>query len=131
MDQQDKEQIDPRVLPTVRLTMLLAQGPGFPEGDLSDRMEATVALNGQGGLNIAAFEAHPVPWLATREHPSRGRRQFELVRLDEGWALQSLRSEDDPLWTFNATVCRPGELVVLRRPDGEELIFRIVAADPI
>lgn len=114
----------------MKLTMLLAQGPGQPEGDLSERMELTVALTSQGHIDQAAFEEGQTPWLATRDHPSRARRQFELVRLDEGWALQSLRSEDDPLWTFIGGVFRPGELVVLRRPDREELIFRIVAADP-
>lgn len=113
----------------VKLTLLLAQGPGHPHGDLSDRIELTLPLTGQGQIDPAAFEAGHAPWLATREHPSRGQRQFELVRLDEGWALQSLRSEDDPLWSFGGTVFRPGELVILGRPDGEELIFRIVAAD--
>ena len=115
----------------VRLLLLLAQAPGFPEGDLTDRIELDVALTPQGQMDAAAWEADSTPWLATREHPSRGRRQFELVRLDEGWALQSLRSEDDPLWGFAGTVFRPGELVALRRPDGEELLFRIVSADPV
>ena len=54
----------------------------------------------------------------------------EVIRLDEGWALQSLGSEDDPLWTFEGQLFRPGELVRVGRPDGEELLFRIVAADP-
>ena len=115
----------------VKLTMLLAQGPGLPEGDLADRIELSLALTSQGQIDVAAFEADPMPWLATRDHPSRQRRQFEFVRLDEGWALQSLRSEDDPLWTFCGAVYRPGELVMLRRPDGEELLFRIVSADPV
>lgn len=114
----------------VKLTMLLAQGPGLPEGDLADRIELSLALTPQGQIDVGAFDADPMPWLATRDHPSRSRRQFEFVRLDEGWALQSLRSEDDPLWTFSGAVYRPGELVLLRRPDGEELLFRIVSADP-
>ena len=115
----------------VKLLLLLAQAPGLPEGDLSDRIELDLALTPQGQIDAAAWEADPTPWLATREHPSRGRRQFELVRVDDGWAMQSLRNEDAPLWTFAGTVFRPGELVVLRRPDGEELLFRIVSADPV
>ena len=114
-----------------RLLLLLAQAPGLPEGDLSDRLELDLPLTPQGQIDTAARDADPTPWLATREHPGRGRRQFELVRLDEGWALQSLRGDDDPLWTFAGAVFRPGELVVLRRPDGDELLFRIVSADPV
>ena len=52
-----------------------------------------------------------------------------MVRIDEGWALQSTNSEDDPIWTFDGHVYRPGELVLLRRPDRQELLFRIVAAE--
>ena len=71
----------------------------------------------------------PSPWLAVRERPGHGARQSELIRLDEAWALQSMRSEDDPLWTFEGSVIRPGELVRLGRPGGEEQLFRIVAVE--
>ena len=113
----------------IKLTMLLAQGPGLPEGDLTDRLEISLALTPQGQIDMAAYDVDPSPWIATREQPSRQTRQFELTRLDEHWALQSVRSEDDPLWTFEGTVFRPGELVILRRPDSEQFLFRIVAAD--
>ena len=57
-------------------------------------------------------------------------KHSELIRLDEGWALQSMASEDDPLWTFEVFVVRPGDLVRLGRPDGQDLLFRIVASTP-
>ena len=38
-------------------------------------------------------------------------------------------SEDDPIWTFDGVVFRPGELVRLRRPNGEDYLFRIVSAE--
>ena len=112
-----------------KLTMLLAQGPGLPKGDLGDRLVTHLLLNAQGQIDPAAYDADPMPWLATRDAPGREPIQVEVIRLDEGWALQSMRDADDPLWTFEGHVFRPGELVRLRRPDGEELLFRIVASE--
>ena len=111
------------------LTMVLAQGPGLPDGDLEDRLVVRLALNQQGQIDPAAYDQDPAPWLVTRERPGRAPHQGELIRLDDGWALQSLASEDDPLWSFEGHVFRPGDLVRLRRPDGEELLFRIVASE--
>ena len=36
---------------------------------------------------------------------------------------------DDPVWTLEARICRPGDYLTIRRPDGEELVFRIVAVE--
>ncbi len=113
-----------------KLTMLLARGPGRPEGDLNDRLTVRLALNAQGQVDSAAYDTDPMPWLAVRDRPGMHDKQSELIRLDEGWALQSLISEDDPLWAFEGHVFRPGELVRLKRPDGVELLFRIVASTP-
>lgn len=112
-----------------KLTMLLVQGPGKPLGDLDDRLVVHLGLTSQGQLDLAAYEADPNPWLAVRHRPGQEPRQAEVIRLDEGWAMQSMRSEDDPLWTFEGHVFRPGELVRLRRADGGELLFRIVAVE--
>lgn len=113
-----------------KLTMLLAKGPGRPTGDLQDRLTMRLALNRQGQIDPAAYDTDPVPWLAIRERPGAQASHSELIRLDDGWALQSIVSEDDPLWLFEGHVFRPGELVRLRRPDGEVLIFRIVESVP-
>ena len=112
-----------------KLTMLLAQGPGMPDGNLEDRLVTHLQLNPQGQIDSAAYDQDPSPWLAVRERPGKDPIQVELIRLDEGWALQSMRDADDPLWTFEGYVFRPGELVRLGRPDGEELLFRIVASE--
>ena len=112
-----------------KLTMLLAQGPGMPEGDLNDRLVTHLHLNAQGQIDSAAYDQDPSPWLATRERSGAEPVQVELIRLDDGWALQSLRDADDPLWNFEGHVFRPGELVRLGLPDGEELLFRIVASE--
>lgn len=113
-----------------KLTMLLAKGPGRPKGDLEDRLTIRLALNTQGQIDAAAYDNDPFPWLATRNRPGMEDRRSELIRLDEGWALQSMVSEDDPLWAFEGHVFRPGELVRLGRPDGGELLYRIVASAP-
>ncbi len=113
-----------------KLTMLLAKGPGRPDGDLQDRLTVRLALSAQGQIDSMAYDSDPSPWLATRNRPGVDDKKSELIRLDEGWALQSIVSEDDPLWAFEGHVFRPGELVRLLRPDGEELLFRIVASMP-
>ena len=112
-----------------KLTLLLAQGPGKPEGDVEDRLTLGLPLNQQGQIDLDAYQSAPTPWLATRERPGMEPRSLEIIRIDEGWALQSTRSEDDPIWTFDGHVYRPGELVRLRRPDSQEMLYRIVAAE--
>ena len=109
--------------------MLLARGPGAPEGDLDDRVEMQLCLTPQGQIDQMAYAAAPEPWLSRRKRRGATTRQSEVIRLDEGWALQSMRSEDDPLWTLEGHVFRPGELVRLGRPDGEGLLYRIVAVE--
>ncbi|GAC1338614.1 MAG: hypothetical protein NVSMB18_05320 [Acetobacteraceae bacterium] len=112
-----------------KLTMLLAQGPGKPEGDVEDRLFMALCLTQQGQIDVDAYQSAPTPWLARREQSGHAPRDLEIIRIDEGWALQSTRSEDDPIWTFDGHVFRPGEVVRLRRPDSQEFLFRIVAAE--
>ena len=113
-----------------KLTMVLAQSPQSPDGDVTHRLNVHLRLTSQGQIDLHAWETDPAPGLATRERPGYAPRRGEVIRLDEGWALQSLSSEDDPLWSFEGHLFRPGELVRVGRPNGEELLFRIVAADP-
>src|ERR1700733_5284141 len=107
-----------------RVVMLLAHGPGQPEGDLSYRLEVSAVLTPQGMLDEAGFGAEP--WPSLRVLPDGREIAGELVRADAGWALRGTAGEDAPLWDFEWRVMRPGEYVTLRRPDGDELVFRIV-----
>lgn len=109
--------------------MLLAKGPDKPDGDLEDKLTLSLCLTPTGQIDVRAYEQAPEPWLAVREAPGRPRRALEIVRIDEGWALQSTNSMDDPIWAFEGYVFRPGELVRLQRPDGNEMLYRIVAAE--
>ena len=112
-----------------KVILLLAQGPGKPEGDIEDRLVLNLALTAQGHIDSPAYDSAPSPWLAARGLNGGTPRELEVIRLDEGWALQSTDSLDDPIWVFEGQVYRPGELIRLRRPDGEALLFRIVATE--
>jgi hypothetical protein len=107
-----------------RIVMLLAHGPGRPEGDLADRLELTVVLTPQGALDEAALGG--ATWPARRLLPDGREFAGELVRAGAGWAVRGAAGEDAPLWDFEGRVFRPGEYVTLRRPGGDELVFRIV-----
>ncbi len=111
-----------------KLTLVLARGPGKPDGDLLDRLTLRLQLTADGHIDGQAYDAASHPWLGVRER-NGGSRELEVIRIDEGWALQSTDSEDDPIWTFNANVFRPGEVVALWQPNGDEYLFRIVAAE--
>lgn len=106
--------------------MVLAHGPGLPNGDLNDRMTLTAALTAQGQLDPEQNEGS-----ASRVRLGQPDKRSVLVPQGEGWALRGLHGDDDPLWTIDAHIWRPGEPVVLRRPDGEELIYRIVASEAV
>ena len=110
--------------------MVLAHGPARPEGDLDDRMHLRVTLSPQGHLDGDAWENGTVPWLTSRERAGHPVRSGELVKLEEGWALRSLGSEDEPLYSVFAQIVRPGEIVRVSRLDGDEMLYRIVAVEP-
>ena len=114
----------------VHVTMVLAQGPGFTDGNLTDRIHLDVILTAHGHLDAAAWETGTVPWTTSRERPGRPRRTGELVKIEDGWALRTTGSEDDPLYSFAAQIIRPGELVQVSRLDGEDMLYRIVAVEP-
>ena len=112
-----------------KLTLILVQGPGKLEGDLDDKLVLCPTLTGQGHMDVDAYHLAPRPWLAWRLRLGAEPRALEIIRIDEGWALQSTNSEDDPIWTFDGSIFRPGELVRLRRPNGEDYLYRIVSAE--
>ena len=112
-----------------KLTLLLARGPDKPDGDIDDRLVMNLCLTSKGHIDLPAYDHAPEPWLAMKDLHGGDHRALEVVRIDEGWALQSNNSLDDPIWAFEGHVFRPGELVRLQRPDGEELLYRIVASE--
>jgi len=116
--------------PLSLVTCLLAQGPGSPIGDTAQGVELLLALTPDGRLDADAFLADPRPWRARRFRPDRDDWHGELVLEDETWTLRGDPSADGPLWFLEATRLRPGEYLLLRRPDGERLTFRVVGIAP-
>jgi hypothetical protein len=117
-----------------KILALLAAGPGFPMGSIEHGLELHVALTMQGQIDPAAYYADPNPWPARRYRPGRPDWQGEVALVDDGdigagWALRGTQAMDDPVWTLEGRIYRPGEYLTIRRPDGEELVFRIVSVE--
>ncbi len=113
-----------------RVVALLAHGPGLPEGDTLHGMELHLCLNGQGELDLGAYKADPQPWRVRRYWPHREDWWGQLIEVEGlGWALRAESDPDEPLWQFTLRRLRPGEYLTLRRPNGEELVFRIVQVE--
>ncbi len=109
--------------------MVLARGPDHPAGNIDDRLDLQVHLTAQGMLDTVAWETGQTPWLTSRQRSDHPRRDGELVKLEDGWAIRNLDNEDDPLLAFSASIVRPGEIASVIRLDGKELVYRIVAVD--
>ena len=116
-----------------KVAMVLAQGPGHPEGDIEDRLEMQVQLNAVGQLDRAAWTAAPLGWAAVRTRPGHAEQSGEVALIDgesDGfWAVRRSSGEDEPLWVLDSDVVRPGEIVSVRRPAGARLLFRVVAVE--
>jgi hypothetical protein len=123
-------------MPTV--TLVLATGPGFPQGSTEHRYEIDVVLDPAGNLDDAAWLAEPAPWPARRVWPQEPER-FGDVQHDpaSGWSLRFFpapgqageEAGDAPLHgVMRAPVpLRPGEYLTIREPDGREYSFRVVS----
>ena len=115
------------------VAMVLAQGPGLPDGDIEDRLAMQVQLNAVGQLDRAAWIASPLGWVAMRTRPGRPEQSGEVALIDgesDGfWAVRRSHGEDEPLWVLDSDVIRPGEIVSVRSPDGTRSLFRVVAVD--
>ncbi len=110
-----------------RVTALLARGPDEPNGDTRCGIELEVCLTPPGYLypgaqpgRVRRFWRDRPDWLGT------------LQRIDDGrWGMQAARNPDEPLRELVGQVFRPGEYIMLRRPNGEELVFRIVSVEAV
>lgn len=114
----------------VKVEMVLARGPEQPDGDTENRLSVRLCLTPQAQLDPLAWRAGPDPWLLTRRRGGQPPRTAEITRVDDNWALRPLAHDDEPLWDVEAGVVRPGELVRLRTPQGDELTYLVVAVDP-
>jgi hypothetical protein len=113
----------------MHIQLVLAYAPGRPEGDTADRLEFSLPVTGTGQPE----DAETGPYPALRRLPDGRERPMELLREEGSWALRrtspATDPEDAPLWLMEARVFRPGELVLLQRPNGEALTFRVVSVE--
>ena len=118
-----------------KVTLVLASGPGFPQGDPECRYEMDVSLDATGHLDREAWSADPKPWPARRHWRNEWPHDGD-VQLDEETGRWSLRffpkpgeaGEAPPHEIVRTNVpMRPGEYVTIREPGGRELSFRIVS----
>ncbi len=119
-----------------KVTMVLASGPGFPEGSPERRYDLEVSLEAGGVLDPARWQSDPEPWRATRlwpgEAPRRGDVQWDD---DTGWWVRFFPGEDSapdaPVHGVlrPAGSLRPGDYVTIVEPDGQEYGYRIVSVE--
>jgi hypothetical protein len=118
-------------MPTV--TLVLAGGPGFPNGSADHRYEIDVALDSTGQLDLAAWQADPEPWPVRRFMLGEAMRSGDVQHdAETGWSLRLDPSDDNPEQTeplVSAGVLRPGEHLTLRAPDGRDYAWRVVSVD--
>jgi hypothetical protein len=113
----------------VRVTALLASGPGKPEGDTRCGIEIELCLTPAGQPDSDACSS-TAPWRARRFWRNRPDWRGYLVQLDtDRWGMRGSGDPDEPVWEIRGRVFRPGEYLMLLRPNGDELSFRIVSVE--
>ncbi|MCK8785068.1 hypothetical protein M0638_11800 [Roseomonas sp. NAR14] len=116
------------------VTLVMAWGPGLPEGSPGHRYEMSVTLDPQGHIDPAAWQADPNPWPARRIWPAEPERHGDVQYDPEyGWSLRffggAAQAPDVPLQDVlqPSGPMRPGEYVGIREADGEDYGYRIVS----
>ncbi|TCZ54273.1 hypothetical protein [Roseicella aquatilis] len=117
------------------VTLVVAAGPGFPQGSPDRRYELSVVLTPGGQLDPEAWAADPTPWPARRIWPGAPSREGD-VQFDADTGCWSVRLAPAPgeateaaaqAQLMNTGQLRPGEYVTIREPDGSEFSYRVVA----
>jgi hypothetical protein len=118
-----------------RIELVLAGGPGFPDGSPDHRYVLEVALTPGGQLDDEAWFADPAIWPAERIWPGDHRPGDVQFDRDTGWWLSfqpkndaAAEADSAPLQTpiRGTGPFRPGEYVTIREPDGTEYPYRVV-----
>lgn len=117
------------------VTLVVASGPGFPQGSPDHRYEIGAKLTPGGYLDAKAWEADSSPWSARRIVPNSPPRLGDMVfdADTESWAIRLYPGPgevaDAPLAAQirRAGQLRPGEYVTIQEPDGQEFSYRVVS----
>lgn len=115
------------------VTVTLARA--FDAGEQADeagRIEFAIALDPQGHPDAEAWVNDPAPWPARRLRPGAAEQAGDVAHDDEGWQLRFFadagEERDVPVHRIQHIEggLRPGEVLTLRAPDGEEAAWRVV-----
>lgn len=104
----------------------------LPAGGLEETQQARLllelALDAQGRPDPAARLADPAPWPARRALPGRAEETGDVVLDGDRWLLRFPADPDVAPWRLHLPEAglRPGEVVTLTGPDGEETGWRVV-----
>ena len=99
-------------------------------------IEFVVALDPQGLPDAAAWLGDPEPWPASLARPGEAPLQGDVALDEGGWQLRFVMAgamdPDAPAHRLRnlGGGLRPGEVLTLRAPDGEEAAWRVVGVKP-
>ena len=95
-------------------------------------IEFAVALDAQGQPDAQAWRDDPVAWPASLARPDQPPQQGDVALDEHGWQLRFFidggSAADMPVHRLLniGTGLRPGEVLTLHAPDGEETAWRVV-----
>ena len=116
----------------VDVTLVKAWNPGEPETEAVQRIVFAMALDHAGYPDTAAWLDDLAAWPARREGLDGAAQDGDVAHDDDGWSLRFFdgpaASADEPLHRIRAgsNWLRPGEVITLRDPAGDEAAWRVV-----
>jgi hypothetical protein len=109
----------------VRVAAVLMRAPALPAGDIGQTLAFIAGLTPDGRLDEQSYRETADYWRAEGSVPGAPAVIGRIV-MDREWGLRPGPGEEDPIWRLTAHSVRPGEYITLFRPDGAELVFRVV-----
>jgi len=120
-----------------RLTLHLGRNPeaGFPDGDDRHGYLITAPLDRDGRLDVDLWGAHKDACIAIRFSPDKS--EFAdgwLSHRGANWFFrydEEHEGPDEPLFRLGDHQLRVGDYVTIHEADGDDLVYRIVKAEPV
>lgn len=115
----------------VTVTLARAWEPGEPAAE-AGTIEFAIALDPHGHPDVQAWLDDPSPWPARRIRRGGPDELGDVAHDEEGWQLRFFAPGGKDPDTPVHRLChidgglRPGEVLTLRAPEGEEASWRVV-----
>ncbi|NGM23208.1 hypothetical protein G3576_24560 [Roseomonas stagni] len=115
----------------VEVTLVMAWSPAMAPGEEPARIVFSVALDGQGQPDAAAWLADPAAWPARYEAPGKPPMAGDVTHDEDGWSLRffadATAAPDVPMHRIlHLGQPRPGEVLTIREPSGADAAWRVV-----